>query len=123
VGEILIKLGGKVVTQGPGNAVERLDLAVWIPGLPAPQLNPVLVEVAGRRPNVERSTDRLRAFMLERGSLLGAVVTADSRSHQWVTEGGLAILIIGVESLESKTRESFQQLIAEGRNQLFHAPR
>jgi len=123
VGEALIKLGAKVVTQQPGNTVKRLDLAVWVPGLPAPQLNPILVEVTGRRPDVQRSIDQLRAFMRERGSLLGAVVTADSRSHQWVIDGGLAILVIGVETLESKTLESFQRLMVEGRNQLFHAPR
>jgi hypothetical protein len=121
VAEVLARLGGRVIGQTPSNHPSRVDLAVWVPGLPSPELNPVLVEVAGRGPQVDRKVSQLRRYLVESRSLVGLLVLQDRREPEWIVAGGTAIAVLGLPWLETASNQDFVSLLTRGRNQLVHA--
>jgi hypothetical protein len=66
------------VGQFSANNENRVDLAAWFPGIGA-QLNPLLVEVAARRPNLGRRREALRRYLHDAQTFIG--VFGDSRTE------------------------------------------
>jgi hypothetical protein len=121
VATILAGLGARVVGQEPPNARSRVDLAVWVPGLPSPRLNPVLVEVAGRRPNIRMKERQLLRFLTDAGAQLGILVIPEGDALRWNVTGGKAIIVLSVDRLAQLTSDSLVRLLMDGRNKLAHA--
>lgn len=120
VAAALANLGARVVGQVPANDRRQVDLAAWIPALPIPHLNPILVEVAGKRPNVQMRTDHLLRFLRDRDVQIGMLILAEEENPSWVIREGRAIVILSLQGLYDLTPDSLVQLIMDGRNRLAH---
>jgi hypothetical protein len=115
----LERIGIRVVGQFPANNKNRVDLAAWFPGIGA-QLNPLLVEVGARRPNLGRRREALRRYLRDAQTFIGVLVTVEPNEPTWEFAGGTAIVTLGVDFLESIEVDALARLLMDGRNQLFH---
>jgi hypothetical protein len=122
VATILQRLGAVIVGYEPANRRGKPNLAAWIPDLPGVPFNPVLVEVAGRMPQVKEKERQLRGYMGGADALMGILVLPGDRRPDWSIQTSGAVLIVGVEALDEKDRSDFIRTLRDGRNRLFHAP-
>jgi hypothetical protein len=120
VARALAHLGARVEGQVPANSSGTVDLAAWLPSSPSPLLNPILVEVTGRRPRMAEKEKQLRGYLVAQRVSVGMLVTAEADTPKWVVSDGTAILIIGVDVLEQLNLEEFLRLLTDGRNRLVH---
>ncbi len=121
VATIFAGLGARVVGQEPANTSSQVDLAAWIPGLPSPHLNPVLIEVTGRRPSIRAKEQQLLGFLHDRGAQLGVLVIPEGDTLRWNVAEGKAIIVISIDRLSQLTADSLMRLLMDGRNKLAHA--
>lgn len=115
----LERIGIRVVGQFPANNRNRVDLAAWFPDIGA-QLNPILVEVAARRPNLRQRREALRRYLHDAQTFIGVLVTMEPNEPTWEFASGTAIVTLGVDFLESIEVDTLASLLVDGRNQLFH---
>jgi hypothetical protein len=120
VGEQLARLGARVVPQA-FNSPGQVDLAAWIPGLPGPELNPILIEVAGRRPAIGDRLSQLRGFLSTRNLSLGMLVLQESHAPDWTILDRTAVVTIGLEQLKILNPDELTRLMMTGRNRLVHS--
>ena len=99
VGRALERLKARVVPEGAGNQPGHADLTIWLDDL-EPTLNPILVEVTGRLPHLPTARTRLQDYAAARGARLAMLVTPDDHEAEWTIEEFLAMLTIGVETLD-----------------------
>ncbi|WP_143271414.1 hypothetical protein [Amycolatopsis echigonensis] len=115
----LQQIGIRVVGQFPANNRTRVDLAAWFPDIGA-QLNPLLVEVAARRPNLQQRREALRRYLHDAQTFIGVLVTVEPNEPTWEFAEGTAIVTLGVDFLEDIEVGALARLLMDGRNQLFH---
>lgn len=118
--EVLKAKGYRVVPQPTANTVGQVDLAVWISDLGDPVLNPVLIEVAGRRPNVSAKVEQLGGYLRASRLVLGMVVTTDDAEPRLHVSGGNAIVVVGIGWLQTASAADILRVLTDGRNVLFH---
>lgn len=121
VAAALATLGARVVGQEPANDRGQVDLVAWIPALPVPHLNPLLIEVAGRRPNIEMKAQQLLRFLHDRDAQIGMLILADDRAPRWIIRERCAIVVLSLQYLSNLSPDTLVQLIMDGRNRLVHA--
>ena len=121
VAEVLKAKGYRVVAQPGANKVGHVDLAVWISDLGDPVLNPVLVEVTGRRPKTADKVKQLGRYLQESGLLLGMVVTPDNAEPKLQVEVPRAIVVVGAGWLQAADTRDIVAVLTDARNALFHA--
>lgn len=115
----LERIGIRVVGQFPANNKDRVDLAAWFPDIGA-QLNPLLVEVASRRLNLERRREALRRYLHDAQTFIGVLVTVEPNEPAWEFADDTAVVTLGVDFLEAIEVDALTRLLMDGRNQLFH---
>lgn len=120
--EALQRLGAGIVGYEPANRRGKPDLAAWFPDLPGVPYNPVLVEVAGRTPDLVGKRAQLRGYMRDADALIGFLVVPGTFDPEWRVLASGAVLTIGVQSLGELQPEEFARILRDGRNYLFHAP-
>ena len=113
-------LGADVVVHEPQNTVGRPDFAVWMQSLAGVAYNPVLVEVAGRGPDIRAKEVQLRVYMREAEALLGIVIVPDDHAPELRVSKSGAVLVVGLSALSEMDRVSFSNLLRTARNRLFH---
>jgi hypothetical protein len=120
VAEVLQAKGYRVVPQPTANTVGQVDLAVWISDLGDPVLNPVLIEVAGRRPNVAAKVEQLGRYLRASRLALGMLVTTDDAEPRLRVSNADAIVMVGIGWLQTATTADILRVLTDGRNALFH---
>lgn len=115
----LQRIGIRVVGQFPANNKNRVDLAAWFPDIGA-QLNPILVEVAARRPDLPQRREALRRYLHDAQTFIGVLVTVEPNEPAWEFVSGTAIVTLGADFLENIEVDALASLLMDGRNQLFH---
>jgi hypothetical protein len=113
-------LGARVIPQSPGNTRARADLAIWLDTAALSELNPVLVEVAGRRAQRNDKIDQLAEHLRATRCLLGLVVMQEPHEPAWHTRPGVIIATVGLEWLQAVSPEDFARELTRGRNQFAH---
>lgn len=120
VAEVLKAKGYRVVPQPTANTVGQVDLAVWISDLGDPALNPVLIEVAGRRPDVAAKVEQLGRYLRASRIVLGMLVTTDDADPRLQVSDANAIVVVGIGWLRTATTGDIVRVLTDGRNALFH---
>jgi hypothetical protein len=120
VAEALAHLGARVVAQSPPNTRDFVDMAVWIDGAPVREINPVMVEVAGRGAREPDKIAQLREYLQASQTIIGLLVMREDREPRWDIHAGTAIAIVGIDWLRSATGRDFIRLLTYGRNSWAH---
>jgi hypothetical protein len=95
---------------------------VWFSGLIAPGLNPVIVEVAGRKDR-EVAVSQIRLSIDELGLFFGIVLIDGSAAPEWRVDRGKAVLVIGVQRFVGLAADELRSIVTDGRNKLMHGRR
>ena len=126
-----MKVAAILQEQGARVIPERLDqapdagngLAVWVDGLPHPNLNPILIEAkrplrSGRGDDSAAAVqERLHAKLAARRCVLGLIVIDGAQEPGWSITTTSAIATIGADVL---ARTSLAGLLNSGRNRWAH---
>lgn len=119
---VLSSVGAHVVPEGPGNRLGRPDLSAWFADLPN-WANPVIIEVKARDPSGRShagAVPQLRAYLRELQLPIGLVLVPGERSPDWTVEEGVAIVLLGVETLARIGTQGTRELLSRGRNLIAH---
>jgi hypothetical protein len=120
--EVLALVGARVVPEGPGNQPRRPDLSAWFADLPN-WANPVVIEVKARDPSRRSHADAVRQLQASLHSLqlpIGIVLVPGDRSPEWASGEGVAIVLLGVETLAGLGVQGTRDLLIRGRNLVAH---
>jgi hypothetical protein len=116
----LKRIGANVVGQVPANRRGYADLAAWMPGLPIPDVNPLLVEVAGSGAVVSQKVAQLKSYLEKSGLRFGLLVTRENQDIRWDYDNGTAVLVIGLDQLRVFSSNDLRDSIIRARNVLAH---
>jgi hypothetical protein len=120
--EVLAQVGAQVVAEGAGNRPGRPDLSAWFADLPN-WANPVVIEVKARDPSGRSSTSAVQQLLASLRALqlsIGIVLVPGERPPEWVSGGGVAIVLLGVETLAEIGAQGTRDLLIRGRNLVAH---
>lgn len=120
--EVLTRVGARVVPEGHGNRPRRPDLSAWFADLPN-WANPVVIEVKAGDPSRRSHVDavrQLRASLRVLQLPIGIVLVPGERSPEWASGEGVAIVLLGVETLAGLGVQGTRDLLIRGRNLVTH---
>jgi hypothetical protein len=120
--EVLTLVGAQVVPQGPGNRPRRPDLSAWFADLPN-WANPVVVEVKARDLSRRSHADAMRQLRASLRALqlpIGIVLVPGERPPEWASGEGVAVVLLGVETLARLGAQGTRDLVIRGRNLVTH---
>ncbi len=120
--DVLHSVGAHVVAEGPGNRAGRPDLSAWFADLPN-WANPVVIEVKARDPSGRShagAVPQLRAYLHDLQLPIGIVLVPGERTAEWTVGEGVAIVLLGVETLAGIGAPGTRDLLSRGRNLVAH---
>lgn len=120
--EVLTLVGAQVAAEGPGNQPGRPDLSAWFADLPN-WANPVVIEVKARDPSHRSHADAVRQLRASLDAIqlsIGIVLVPGERSPEWTSAEGIAVVLLGVETLAELGAQGTRDLLIRARNLIAH---